>query len=102
MIGIEPKFRTAQTRWYKRPVKGGVYLAALDPSLGTGGDYASIEVYEATTMEQVAEWQHNKTPINRQVKVLQDILTYIAYETIMILQNLLMKQRYIGLWKIIL
>jgi hypothetical protein len=47
---------------------------ALDPSLGTGGDPAAIQVFEADTTEQVAEWRHNKTDIPTQVKLLADIV----------------------------
>jgi hypothetical protein len=47
---------------------------ALDPSLGTGGDPAAIQVFEADTTEQIAEWRHNKTDIPTQVKLLADIV----------------------------
>ena len=79
--GEDPLLRTGEVRWYRRPKKGRIYLAGLDPSLGTGGDYAAIEVYDGTTMQQVAEWQHNKSPVKRQLKILQDILKYIEQET---------------------
>jgi hypothetical protein len=49
----------------------------LDPSLGTGGDYAAIQVFEMPTMDQVAEWRHNLTPIQNQVKHMREILRYI-------------------------
>ncbi len=79
--GNEPILRTGQVRWYKKPEKGGIYLVGLDPSLGTGGDNAAIEVFEGATMTQIAEWQHNKSPVKIQMKILQDILEYIAKET---------------------
>jgi hypothetical protein len=47
---------------------------ALDPSLGTGGDPAAIQVFEAETTEQVAEWRHNKTDVPTQIKILADIV----------------------------
>jgi hypothetical protein len=50
---------------------------ALDPSLGTGGDYAAIQVFEMPSMDQVAEWRHNLTPIQAQIKHLREILKYI-------------------------
>ena len=50
---------------------------ALDPSLGTGGDYAAIQVYEMPDMKQVAEWQHNSTPIQGQIRILRSILDQI-------------------------
>ena len=73
----EPLFRTGQVRWYKRPEPGKIYIVALDPSLGTGGDPAAIQVFEANTTTQVAEWRHNKTTIPEQVRILADICKYI-------------------------
>jgi len=81
MVGREPIEKQGQVRWYKRPKKGGTYLLGLDPSLGTGGDFAAIQVFELPTMEQVAEWQHNKTPIQAQVRLLKDIVDYIFEAT---------------------
>lgn len=81
MAGIDPIERQGQVRWYKRPEKGSTYVVALDPSLGTGGDPAAIQVIELPSMMQVAEWQHNKTPVQRQVAILKEINSYIA-ETI--------------------
>jgi hypothetical protein len=78
--GREPILKMGQVRWYKKPEKGHVYLVALDPSLGTGGDYGAIEVFEMPSMIQCAEWQHNITPIQQQVKILRDVLKYIADE----------------------
>jgi len=46
--------------------------------MGTGGDYAAIQVVELPTYKQVAEWQHNTTAIPGQIRVLNDILKYIA------------------------
>ena len=80
MPGREPLFKMGQVRWYKKPEAGHVYLAALDPSLGTGGDYGAIEVFEMPSMTQVAEWQHNITPIQGQVKIFRDILKYVQDE----------------------
>jgi hypothetical protein len=80
MVGKEPMFKMGQVRWYKKPTVGHVYVAALDPSLGTGGDYGAIEVFELPGMEQVAEWQHNITPIQGQVKIFRDILKHIQDE----------------------
>ena len=78
--GREPLFKMGQVRWYKKPEAGHVYLAALDPSLGTGGDYGAIEVFEMPSMTQIAEWQHNITPIQGQVKIFRDILKYVQDE----------------------
>lgn len=80
MIGKEPITKMGQVRWYKKPTPGNLYLAALDPSLGTGGDYAAIQVFELPSFIQVAEWQHNISPIQVQVKLFRDILNYIQDE----------------------
>ena len=77
MAGIEPIEKQGQVRWYKKPSKGNLYVVALDPSLGTGGDPAAIQVVELPTMMQVAEWRDNKTPVQRQVRILQEITQYI-------------------------
>jgi hypothetical protein len=67
-----------QCRWYKKPTDDMIYVVALDPALGTGGNYAAIQVLELPTMIQVAEWQHNTTAIEGQIKILRDINKYIA------------------------
>ena len=75
--GDEPKMTMGQTRWYKDIDPRCTYLISLDPSLGTGGDYAAIQVFELPSMEQIAEWRHNLTPVQGQVKNLREICTYI-------------------------
>jgi len=79
--GQDPKFNMGQTRWYKEVDPRCTYLVSLDPSLGTGGDYAAIQVFEMPSMMQVAEWRHNTTPVQQQVRHLREILKYI-YESI--------------------
>jgi hypothetical protein len=78
MKGVEPIMTMGQTRWYKEIDPRATYLVALDPSLGTGGDYAAIQVFEMPSMIQVAEWRHNLTPIQAQVRHLREITKYIA------------------------
>lgn len=75
--GIQPLEKQGQVRWYKKPSKDCTYVISLDPSLGTGGDYAAIQVFEMPSFEQVAEWQHNRTPIQKQVSILKDICQYL-------------------------
>jgi hypothetical protein len=75
--GKEPIMNMGQTRWYKDIDPRATYLISLDPSLGTGGDNGAIEVFELPSMVQVAEWYHNLTPIQTQVKHLRDICKYI-------------------------
>jgi intein/homing endonuclease len=77
MTGKEPVERQGQIRWYKQPKKGNTYLIGLDPSLGTGGDFAAIQIFELPSMEQVGEWQNNKTPIQAQVRLIKDIADHL-------------------------
>ena len=77
LSGIDPTMTMGQTRWYKDIDSKATYLVALDPSLGTGGDYGAIQVYEMPSMIQVAEWHHNTTPVQQQVKHMREILKYI-------------------------
>jgi len=72
--GVEPARLTGQVRWYQAPKKGAIYVVGLDPSLGTGGDPAAIQVFDARTTEQVAEWRHNKTDIPTQIRIMADII----------------------------
>jgi hypothetical protein len=76
--GIEPTFRQGQIRWYDKPKKGSIYVIALDPAVGTGGDNAAIQIYEANTTTQVGEWKNNKTDIPSQIKLIAQISKYIV------------------------
>jgi hypothetical protein len=77
----DPMFKIGQVKWFSAPKKDGVYVVALDPSLGTGGDAAAIQVFEAHTTNQIAEWQHNRTPIPEQIMILAGICDYIHETT---------------------
>jgi hypothetical protein len=81
MNGKSPTLNMGQTRWYKKPTSDNTYCVALDPSMGTGGNYAAIQVIELPTYRQVAEWQHNTTAIPGQIRILADICRYIESET---------------------
>lgn len=75
--GKEPSMKMGQARWYKNINPYGTYIFSLDPSLGTGGDYAAIEVFEVPSMEQVGEWNHNMTPVQAQARILRDMIRYV-------------------------
>ena len=75
--GIEPKMKMGQARWYKKVDPACTYIVALDPSLGTGGDPAAIEIIELPSMIQVCEWQHNQTPVQAQARILRDLCKFI-------------------------
>ena len=76
--GMEPIERMGQIRWYKKPTKGNLYVVGLDPSLGTGGDPAGIQIFEANSLTQMGEWKHNKTDIPNQIKLIAQINKYIV------------------------
>lgn len=73
----EPDFYTGTVRWFKEPEPNKGYLVGLDPSLGTGRDYAAIQIFELPGMAQVGEWQHNQTTTRGQVRVLLQVLNFI-------------------------
>jgi hypothetical protein len=75
--GSEPISRMGQVRWYKHVSPANMYVVTLDPSAGTGGDNAAIQVIELPSMMQVAEWCNNKTPIEGQMRTMMDIMQYI-------------------------
>ena len=78
MEGANPSLNMGQVRWYSKIDPDKNYAIGLDPSMGTGGDYAAIQVVELPTYKQVAEWQHNITAIPGQIRVLKDICNHIA------------------------
>ena len=80
--GQEPILRQGQIRWYQTPQRGRTYVVALDPSLGTGGDPAAIQVLELPSCLQVAEWQHNRTSVPAQINLLKEICGYIHEHTL--------------------
>jgi hypothetical protein len=75
--GREPIYKTGEVRWYKKPERDKIYVVGLDPSLGTGGDPSAIQVFEANTTEQIAEWRHNRTDIPTQIRILSNIIAHI-------------------------
>lgn len=78
MEGKTPLLNMGQTRWYKKPSADYTYVVALDPSMGTGGNSAAIQVIEIPSYQQVAEWHHNGTSIPGQIRILRDVCTYIS------------------------
>lgn len=77
LSGIEPIVKMGQVRWYKKIDPKCTYVVALDPSLGTGSDYAALEIIELPTFIQAGEWHHNLTPVQGQVRILRDVCKYI-------------------------
>lgn len=78
--GREPQWSDGLVRWYERPLPNRVYLVGLDPSTGTGGDRAAIQVYMLPEMKQIAEWCDNMSPPKIQVETMHKILHFIKDE----------------------
>lgn len=79
MSRSEPITKLGQVRVYQ-PLSSGSYVIGWDPSLGTGGDMSAIQVFKLPYLEQVAEWQHNKTPVEGQLRTLVTILKWLKEE----------------------
>lgn len=75
--GMEPISKTGQVRWYDSIKPHCTYVVSLDPSMGTGGDNAAIQIFELPSVKQVGEWSHNKTTIEDQIRTLRGILEEI-------------------------
>lgn len=76
----DPIMKIGEIRWFEEPLPNNVYSVTLDPSTGTGGDHAAIQVYNLSTLTQVAEWRHHNTVPKGQIEVLMKILYYL-YQT---------------------
>jgi len=74
---IAPIYYTGTMRWFKDPVPNKAFLVGLDPSYGTGGDNAAIQIFQMPEMEQIAEWQHNETAPRNQVRVMMQGLIFL-------------------------
>ena len=80
MEGVEPLMKMGQVRWYKKIDPTSIYIIALDPSLGTGGDPAAIQIVEIPSFQQVGEWSHNLTPVQSQVRIMREICKFVDSE----------------------
>ena len=78
--GVDPIMKMGQVRWYKKIDPNSIYVVSLDPSLGTGGDYAALQIFEVPSFEQAGEWNHNTTPVQQQVRIMRDICKHIDNE----------------------
>jgi len=80
--GSRPIMNMGEARWYKKINPMSTYIVSLDPSLGTGGDPAAIQIVEIPSFDQVGEWTHNLTTVQGQVRILRDICNYINDECV--------------------
>ena len=81
LVSCEPVSKIGQIRIYAAIEPKKTYVLGWDPSLGTGGDFAAIQVFELPSMKQVMEWQHNRTDISGQMRNMVEMLNYIKQET---------------------
>ena len=81
MEGKDPASKLGQVRVFRYPERNAGYVVGWDPSLGTGGDPAAIQVFRLPELEQIAEWQHNKTDIQGQLRTLVGINKWLRDET---------------------
>ena len=77
LIHNQPIFYTGTVRWFRDIEPNKTYLVGMDPSMGMGRDYSTIQIFQAPEMIQVGEWQHNGTPPKGQVNVLLQTLRFI-------------------------
>jgi len=77
LSGVDPYLIDDGVRWYTQPIPNKTYVVGYDPAVGTGGDFAAIQVFQMPEMVQVAEWKANNIDTRGQVKVLQRILKRI-------------------------
>ena len=81
LVSHEPISKIGQIRVYSKIELKKTYVLGWDPSLGTGGDFAAIQIFELPDMKQVMEWQHNRTDISGQLRNMVEMLNYIKQET---------------------
>lgn len=77
---VQEQFLIDDIRWFEEPKPNHVYGVGWDPAMGSLKDFASIQVLDLTTLEQVAEWRSNRVPVQQQTEVLIKIL-YFIYQT---------------------
>lgn len=80
------KFVDYETSFYiwKKPIENHNYIVAGDVARGDGSDYSTIQVIDAVTLEQVAEYQGKVMP-DQFARIIQQIsiaynMAYIAVE----------------------
>ena len=82
MQGVDHCSKMGEARWYEQPTPNHMYSLTLDPSSGTGGDNAAIQVMNVPTMTQVGEWAHNRTPVEGQMRVLMEMMQYLVRDAV--------------------
>lgn len=73
----DEEFKIDEIRWFSEPTPNHIFIVAFDPCSGVGGDYAAIQVFDVTMMEQVAEWRSETIDPRGQVQTLLTVLHYL-------------------------
>jgi len=63
-------------KWYEKPIDGHTVYVGLDPSTGTGGDYAALQIFQLQNgkLVQLGEWRDNKADPKKQIEILSKLL----------------------------
>lgn len=73
----DEEFKIDESRWFEEPQPNHSFIVAFDPSSGVGGDYAAIQVFDITSMTQVAEWRSETIDPRGQVQTLMTMMHYL-------------------------
>ena len=78
MEGVAPVETTGQVRWFKSPTPGMTsYMVSLDPAWVQVVIMPQYKFLNYLHLNKWAEWHHNTTPMNQQVRILQGITKHI-------------------------
>lgn len=64
-------------RFYRDLDKHKKYVIGIDPSMGVGGDFAAIQVFEFPGLIQVAEWLSDNLNQNEQVEKVRTLIEWM-------------------------
>jgi hypothetical protein len=71
-------FKIDEVRWFQEPTPNHVFGIGWDPAMGDGaGNFAAIQVFDLSTMTQIAEWRSKKSTITQQMETMIKVLHYI-------------------------
>lgn len=79
--------RLHEVRIWKEPKAKRRYVVVVDPSEGTGNDDAAITVWDTLTLEQVAEFNSDRTPIGDLDQIAVDLGYYFNTALLVIEKN---------------
>lgn len=74
---IEPLGKLGEYTFWEKPQPGAVYLVGVDPSTGSGDDFANVEVFSFPGMRQVAQFRSNTASPSLTYHMLKRMLNYL-------------------------